>query len=309
MDLHAALARWDLGAVRALEEVQGGSVNRVFRAVTERGTMYLRVYRTKELEVVQREHALIAYVARTELPAVVPVASRAGETALWIDETPCALYPEADGAQVGKRELGTDHAAMAGRMLARLHACLAELPDAGYRRFTLRWPRRAWIERLAAIARAISERAEPSEADARVLRRLDAQRAWLADERCAHEYTPSAQPQVIHGDYQHENLFFAAGEVSAVIDWEQASFMPRAYEIVRAAAYMFDAAPEPTHAFVQAYRSVLALSDEELDDGARAWGCMSDHYVWALEEVYLHGNERARRFIPDGFRPFEEMWP
>jgi homoserine kinase type II len=31
--------------------------------------------------------------------------------------------------------------------------------------------------------------------------------------------------------------------------------------------------------------------------------------VWPLEEVYLHGNERARRFIPHApFVPFAEGW-
>jgi hypothetical protein len=54
--------------------------------------------------------------------------------------------------------------------------------------------------------------------------------------------------------------------------------------------------------------SVAQISEEELDEGARAWGCMSDHYVWALEEVYLHGNERARRIIPLPFRPFSHVW-
>lgn len=132
--------------------------------------------------------------------------------------------------------------------------------------------------------------------------------AWLADPRCEHEYQPRFEPQVIHGDYQHANLFFDANGVSGIIDWEQAACMPRAFEAARAAAYMFDVAPEPTRALLQAYRSVTGISDEELDDGARAWGCMSDHYVWALEEVYLHGNERARPFIPERFRPFRTVW-
>jgi homoserine kinase type II len=35
---------------------------------------------------------------------------------------------------------------------------------------------------------------------------------------------------------------------------------------------------------------------------------MSDHYVWALEEVYLHGNERARPYIPRAFRAFDRAW-
>jgi hypothetical protein len=127
---------------------------------------------------------------------------------------------------VPKAALELKHAAAAGEMLGRVHRCLAEMRDLGFRRFTLRWPRDAWIERLDGIARAVQMRGGHPD-DAFVLQRIHDQCDWLAD---------------------------------------------------------------------------------ELDDGARAWGCMSDHYVWALEEVYLQGNERARRFIPLPFRPFARAW-
>jgi homoserine kinase type II len=222
-------------------------------------------------------------------------------------DTPCALYPEAPGEQLARADLDLEHAAAAGAMLARLHQSLAQLPDHGFRRYKLRWPRDAWIERLTAIARAVRTRNDHPD-DALVLQRIHDQCAWLADSRCAHEHGPAFPPQLIHGDYQHANLFFAHATVSAVIDWEQAAYMPRAFEVLRAAAYMFDLAAAPTRAFIHAYRTLTPISDAELDDGARAWGCMSDHYVWALEEVYLHANERARRFIPLPFRPFWSAW-
>lgn len=72
---------------------------------------------------------------------------------------------------------------------------------------------------------------------------------------------------------------------------------------------MFRLAPAPSRAFIDAYGSVFELSDAELADGAAAWGCTADHHVWPLEEVFLHGNERARRFIPPAeFVPFARVW-
>jgi homoserine kinase type II len=307
IDARAILQRWELGVVAEVEELQGGSVNRVFRASTGQRRVYLRVYRTQDRDVVAREHALLAHAAAAGLPAPNPIASASGDTVVVCDGTPCALYLEAAGTQVAKTELDLTHAVAAGEMLARLHAVLATAPDLGQRRPVLRWPRDAWIERLGGIASAIrSGGGHPD--DARVLERIRDQCAWLAHADCAHAYEPAFAPQLIHGDYQHANLFFAGGRVSGVIDWEQAAYLPRAFEIVRAAAYMFDLAPAATQAFVRAYRSVAPISDAELDDGARGWGCMSDHYVWALEEVYLHGNERARRYIPLQFRPFVLAW-
>lgn len=310
MDAEAALQHWELGAVSAIDALQTGAVNRVFRVTTARGQVYLRVYRTQDRDVVAREHALIVQVLAAGLPAVAPIASTSGDTVIVVDSTPCALYEAAAGFQLEKHALALEHALAAGEMLGRLHGVLARVADAGYRRYRLRWPAEAWRERLAGIARAISARGDDS-ADAHVLQRIRDQRAWLAEPRCSHAYEPVFTPQVIHGDYQHANLFFAPGAVSAVsaiLDWEQAAYMPRAFEAVRAAAYMFDLEPQHTRAFLHAYRDVTHIGDDELDDGARAWGCMSDHYVWALEEVYLHGNERARRYIPRDFRPFEQAW-
>jgi hypothetical protein len=52
---------------------------------------------------------------------------------------------------------------------------------------------------------------------------------------------------------------------------------------------------------------VSGASAAELEDGALAWGTFSDHHLWPLEEVYLHGNARARRYIRP-FVPFEQAW-
>jgi homoserine kinase type II len=308
MDTVDVLSHWELGAIAAIEEVLTGSVNRVFRVRARRGTFYLRIYKLADRLTVEREHALIAHVAAAELPAIGPVVNNAGATIVPAGERIASLFPEAVGEQIAKRDLSREHAALAGEMLARLHRCTAALPDAGYRSYQLRWPTQKWIERLAVIADAVSARAHRSSADEQVLQRLEAQRAWLANPRCAHAHQPVFAAQVTHGDYQHTNLFFAPGRVSGIIDWEQALYMPRAFEVARAVAYMFDLERSATRSFLAAYRSATSMSDDELHDGVRAWGCMSDHYVWALEEVYLHGNERARPFIPSGFRPFEAAW-
>jgi homoserine kinase type II len=118
---------------------------------------------------------------------------------------------------------------------------------------------------------------------------------------------------VVHGDYQDANLFFLASDVSAVIDWEQAAFMPRGYEIARAVWFLFRLEPERTASFLAGYRQHTApgaaLQEAELEDGARAWGAFADHHVWPQEEVYLNGNDAARRYIPHApFRPFGALW-
>jgi homoserine kinase type II len=194
-------------------------------------------------------------------------------------------------------------------MLAHLHNVARSLPDQGYRTYHLAWDPNRWLVRLQRIEHAILSHQHPNLTDQWALARVRAQQQWLTDPDCLHSFTPMASAQVIHGDYHDANLFFNAEGVSGIIDWEQAAYVPRAFEVVRAATYMFNLQPELTLAFLRAYCTSSDLGPEELAEGAIAWGMMNDHYVWAPEEVYLNGNDRARRFIPHRpFRPFQQLW-
>ncbi|HVZ34914.1 MAG TPA: phosphotransferase, partial [Polyangiaceae bacterium] len=213
------------------------------------------------------------------------------------------------GRQLRGTELGEAEAKAAGLLLGELHRALAPLRDTGYLHWTLSWDGAAWCERLNGVERVLLARAESDETDRWALERLRAQRRWLADARCPHRHVHGAPAQVVHGDYQDANLFFEAGRVSAVIDWDQAAYLPRGYEIARTCSFMFRLDPALSRSFIAAYRGANPIDDGELGDGAAGWGCFSDHHVWPLEEAYLHGNGAARRYIPHTpFRPFREAW-
>jgi homoserine kinase type II len=131
MDIPLVLQSWDIGAMQSVEEVLSGSVNRVFRASTDRGVFYLRVYRNADRDTVAREHALIGHVAASGLPAVSPIATTTGTTIVQIDACPAALFCEASGQQCPRAALNLEHAAAAGEMLGRLHLCMAGLAETG----------------------------------------------------------------------------------------------------------------------------------------------------------------------------------
>jgi homoserine kinase type II len=307
--VRAALSAWALAEPLELLEVKGGATHRVYRVTGPGGARFLRVYKRPDPALAAREHALIGHVRRRGLPVVLPVEARGGETVVAHDGAVYALYEAAPGVQVAGADISPRRAQAAGELLARLHAVLRALPDVGYVRWQLAWDGPEWIERLNVVERALLARGPENENDLWALRRLRAQRLWLAEAACPQTYEPSWSPQLIHGDYQDANLFFEGEVVSAVIDWDQAAIMPRAYEVARACGFMFRLARAPTRAFIDAYVAVSGMTPAELTDGARAWGCFADHHVWPLEEVYLHGNERARHYIPHvPFRPFLQAW-
>lgn len=307
--LRRVLAAWNIGAAAAVAEVPGGATNRVFRVETCSGTWFVRRYAKRDPALAAREHALIDAVRSAGLPAPAPIALAGGGTVLVSEGEVYALYEPAVGRQLDKVELGREHAWACGEMLGRLHVALAARPDAGYVRWSLSWDGAEWLERLSRVEAAIHSAGVRDVTDRHALERVRAQRAWLSDVRCHHAYSAEHASQVTHGDYQNANLFFDDAGVSGIIDWEQAAWMPRAYEAARAVSFIFLPDRERTRTFLEAYSKASGAGAAELADGARAWGAFADHHVWPVEQVYLHENAAARRYIPHApFRPFAELW-
>lgn len=303
------LKLWPLGVVKSVNEALGGAVNQVFRVDSGLGVFYLRVYKTAEKNRVLREHKLLEFLASKNLPAVQTLPSIYGQSIVEKDGKFGALYFSAQGTQVSKKQLTLGQAQGAGEMLARLHFALKDLPDVGYRTYGLNWDQTEWISRLKKIIDLIEARETKTSLDTHIQQRLKDQMSWLNSKDAIHSYSPTSLDQVMHGDYHQENLFFTNNTVSTIIDWDQAVYMPRGFEIARVCGYMFDLEPEKTRAFLKAYQKINPISKEELEDGAQAWACHSDHYIWAAEEIYLHGNTRAQVFIPEvSFFPFYEKW-
>ena len=292
-----------------MTDVVEGATNQVCRVECLDRVVFLRIYKRHDRAMALREHSLIRHVRGRGLAAPLPIPALSGDTVVEIAGRLAALYEAAPGVQLEPGAMTLAQARSSGHALAQLHRATAGLPDVGYTERTFAWDGPQWVERLNLVEQAIRARGNGNTADAWALRRLDAQRGWLRRPECPHSGFPRFPRQVVHGDYHDANLFFEADRVSAIIDWEQAAFLPRAYEVVRACFFMFRLEPRLTQAFLAAYRTSSELGDAELADGAASWGCYADHHVWPLEEVYLHGNERARRFIPHApFLPFAEAW-
>lgn len=309
MELAELLAHWDTGPVSGVEAVLQGSVNRVLRVQVGQQTLYLRLYRSSDVAVLEREAGIMQAARLGGVPVPTALPTRSGAGWLNLDGQLCALFTAATGVQVARTDLTAREATAAGEALARLHRALEPLPDLGWRRYHVAYESGAWLARLDALRRAMEGLSDPDLTDAWALERLRAQRAWLADPACPHTADLSGPRQTIHGDYHDGNLFFADYRVSGVIDWEQAAWMPRAFEAVRSAHYMFGHVPTLAAAFLKASLSELNMNRPELQAAVLAYGVQADHNVWVLEEIYLHGNARACLFIPHApFRPFASLW-
>ncbi len=305
-----ALEAWALGSLHGAATPTTGAVNRTVLIQTARGRYVLRAYRHAQRQPVEVEHALIAYAHARGLPVLKPIPFSGSETILERDGRFYALFPHAPGAQILKYELDEAAIGEIGAFLAHLHVALLDFPQdrVGWRAITI--DRAATLAGIDSLLNVIRSRPSLDEVDQYALRRLNERHAWL--EGPAPAVLPDLQSierQVIHGDYQETNLFFKAGKISAIIDWDQAYVASRAWEVVRTLHYVCGLETVPCRTLLAAYRAQLPLGADELDLAAEAYGLMRAHDLWHFKSYYLDGNDRVRQWIMQGsFIPFWDRW-
>ena len=194
--------------------------------------------------------------------------------------------------------------------LATLHLALRDYPHAAGRSRSISIDRAATLAGLDRLEEEIRRRPGTDPLDAVTLPRLAARRAWLERQPAESAVDEAVlSEQLIHGDYQEANLFFAEGKVCAVIDWDQAYVASRAWEVMRTLDLVFGLAPDRCCSFLTAYRAVQPLAPDDLDRAAVAYGLMRAYDLWLYNAYYLEGNERVGRFItPGGFVPIADIW-
>jgi homoserine kinase type II len=293
--------------VSAISLPTTGTVHHTLLVQTAAGSYAVRVYRYRDRQRVEDEHALIRYAQERGLPAVAPLPLLEGTTTLERAGCLVAVFPRASGQQLDRTELKSRHIAAMGRCLARLHRALVDFPSAQVSVRSLAVETARTLSGIAALEAIIHAHAPGHADDGTTLVQLAQRRAWLLanGERARCDLTGLAA-QVIHGDYQHTNVFFEHDAVSAIIDWDQAYVAPRAWEVVRTLHLVFAFAPRPCHRFLEAYAAGAPLSLADLDRAAAAYSSMRAHDLWLYEAVYRDGNERVRRFLPGG--PFVPLW-
>ncbi|MFN8538418.1 MAG: phosphotransferase [Thermomicrobiales bacterium] len=309
-ELRAVLAAWGIGEVLAAHTPPTGTMNGTTIVATPQGDRIVRAYRHRDRAPIDIEHTIIAHVRAHGLPAVGPLPLPDGTTILEWHGRFFALFPRAEGIQIERSQLGAVEAAAMGRCLARLHRALATLPPSATRLRSFSFDRAAALDGNAQLAALIRGRAARDALDALALAWLAGQREWLLGLLEGDPPDLAALPfQVIHGDYQETNLFFAAGEVCAVIDWDQTYAAPRAWEVLRVLDLALRFMPALCCPFVAAYREVSPLPLAELDLAMAVYARKVGHSLWLYDDYYRKGNTRLAQFFPpDGFISPADAW-
>ena len=304
------LAFWPIGRVRDVSFDELGTINQTWIVTADQGRFAVRLSRHQDPSKLQRECDLIAFAASRGVPAVQPLESRTGglfveANGLWM------LSPFAPGIQSDRSEMTLEQDRGMGRCLAGLLDALKNCPlDLGRRR-RLKLDVEGTFAKMDRYEKLIQGYTHPSEQEGYALERLAGRRKWIEDH--ANETLDGLKrlpEQVIHGDYQENNVFFDdAGDVVALIDWENASIAQREWEILRTLNFVMFFEVERGLTFIKGYMEAAELDVEALDGAAWAYGVERTHQLYLFEDIYDRGDERARRFLrPGPFQPVYERW-
>ena len=190
------------------ERLQGGYANDLFRIVADGRTLVLRINHPPIVEKdIEWEHEMLRLLSGRLPEVVAPVPAREGTTAIRIGDRVGWLMPFVDG-EPARAERAAQRAA-AARALGRLHLAGSALELS-------RRPRlRPLSEQALPPLRVPAELQEWTATIASERRRAISYVSALADRR-------DLPITLTHGDFFPGNVLVSDGEVSAIVDWEEA---------------------------------------------------------------------------------------
>lgn len=200
---------------------------------------------------------LVVWLGEMQLPVSAPLVATTGAVQVLCDHLSVGVQRIIPGDLLDPTHLEQAHAA--GVTLARLHQALAAYPHAA--EFTERMPVPTL---LALIEEWIKQKAVTLATPDRM-----ASMAHLLEQ--AKRLAPaSLGTQLVHGDYRAANLLWQAGQLAAVLDFEEVRWGYRINDLAWATVHLGTryhnwglVAPEVHQAFLSSYAAVQPLTATE----------------------------------------------
>lgn len=285
-DLARLLQPFDLKP-RRVRALAAGTVNSNFRVDTDGGRLFVRVNEGKREADVRYEAALLWHLGARRFPTPQPLRRSDGRAYAMHGSKCVTSFPWAAGESIADDRITVEHAGRIGWLLGQLHRATEGFRERRDGIYT--------FERI--VARIDAVRGDPRIAGALPI--LDEEVAWLRDHR-GH----SLREGTIHGDLFPDNVLWSGTEVSALLDFEQASRGRLAYDLaVTLLAWCWtgdDLDPSRARALSSAYRRARPLDEDERDGFyAEARFAALRFTVTRITDVFLPGLERAGKDFRD----------
>jgi homoserine kinase type II len=295
VDAAALAARYGLGALHRVEPIAAGTINSNFVLEADAGRFFLRINEGKREDEVAWEAELVLDLAAAGVPAPAPLEVEGRRYAAYRGQW-ISVFPWCPGEHLAPAEVTATGAAALGRMLARMHVAGLAIPAARHR--PSRYSFAALEDRLA---RVIAAGGDPGLVD--VVPILVDERARLVE---AASVRGAATTGIIHGDLFRDNVLWVDGQITAVLDFEQASAGSLVYDLAVCLndwCWVDGPSANLASALVGGYQDVRPLSGEDLmalpiEVRAAAWRFT----LTRLTDVYLPQIDNPDKDFRDFFQ-------
>jgi aminoglycoside phosphotransferase (APT) family kinase protein len=243
-------------SIQAIEPLHLGFANRSFRITVRRpDTTHQQVYIVKRYPVDRQnvfgqdaarrasiEHAVLSLLQSTDIPCPRPVLADLVGALLG---SPVVVTPQLPGSHLlahPANHLWADRAATVAALLARIHqlAC----PDALTTSLPGATTQATWFLVTGSLPDYM--RAYP-----------DGASIWQVIQRELPTIKPS-EPVLVHGDYWSGNILWDNGQVSGLLDWENAAFGERGFDVAYCRMeMMLEGMDEAAELFLQTYERMM----------------------------------------------------
>jgi len=219
-ELADVAAAFDLGTVTAHATIAAGTINSNFLVETDRARWFVRVNEGKAEDDVAWEARLVAALAAGGVTTPPPVLARDGRPYAPLGTKFVSVFPWRTGRHLAPDEVTPELAGRLGAALAQLHRVGLELP--------VSWRRGSIYDHDHLVARFAGLVGVDDPALALAITVLREELAVAAE---ASPLRRAATHGIIHGDLFRDNVLWDGGELTAILDFEQASGGSLAYDL------------------------------------------------------------------------------
>lgn len=287
----------NLGTILSFQTIKEGVLNENYIVNTTKETFFLKRCKNKSSEQIKYIWQVEQFMRKALIPAV--------EAVIIDEEKGWMIYPFVQSDRSHSYDL-KDYFIM-GQMLGRIHMVSygIEIPhyfkESFYRENI---DRVSVTEKMKDHAKRIKQKETIDETDKLFLSYID--RKIIYAKKFDNILLP-ANDTLIHGDFHPGNLLIDENsrDVIGVCDWEKTRYAPRSYDLARAYLYIgFGTDTDDTkecfeisESFLNGYRSVIQISDEDFKKGLLLRLQHNVFTSWIEDKYYLQDDSRANKFI------------
>lgn len=287
----------------SVERVTEGQLSENY-ILTDGGHRYfLKKYRYPDIAKIQQIHEAKHFFAAGDIPVILSLRSKEGNTYFEQGAGHYALFPFIAGITLPRGNFPSRAMVSMGRMLGKIHLhgakSTVQLEHKPEKSSSMD------AEKVAEILSHIREKKEKTDFDLLAERTLLIKREIVRQQGIVTAKDLGlARDHLIHGDYLDHNLFFdETDNVSHVFDFEKARYAPRSFELFRSMLtgliHEDNIQDELWKAklYVDVYRDVYPIASDELALGLKLFSAHCFQSIWVESEHYLKNNSRVDIFL------------